>query len=503
MIISSIKLFRDILARATVLFASFLFSVCVHASPWTATDDYRLRASLQQLNDAGVINTVTTSWPIHWTDIERSLEKGELDQIERLGSGSLSLALSYVRKQLKKNKSHKSDRPLTYSDYEVSLSNTTELFRAYGDSQMRDAQVAITHEWARNSVSAGLTVLYASDPYDQAHWRLDGSYLSATVGNWNLAVGATERWWGPGWQSSLILSNNARPIPAVSISRIQSIAPKSKWLSWIGPWHMSSFIGQLESDRSISKALLFGMRLTFKPIPSLELGFSRAAQWGGKGRSQSFGELVNVFVGKDENQVGGPGNQLGGFDARYSWMAASFSQSVYGQLIGEDEAGLLPSKYIYIVGSEINGISIENYQLSIFLEYADTLSGRIVRDERPNTAYEHSVYTTGYRYHGRVLGSSFDNDSRGLTFGGLLVNAKNNLWKFSISQLNLNEDGLVRGNQVSKTHHKMQHVTVSHQRLVRAITVDLGIEWNSTIPNTDLADDDRFGLYFNLKYEFK
>ena len=184
-------------------------------------------------------------------------------------------------------------------------------------------------------------------------------------------------------------------------------------------------------------------------------------------------------------------------------MTTSFSQSAYGQLIGEDEAGFLPSKYIYIVGSEINGISIQNHQLSMFLEYTDTLSGRIVEDERPNTAYEHSVYTTGYRYHGRVLGSSFDNDSRGLTFGGLLVDGESNLWRFSISQLNLNEDGVVRGNQVSKTHHKMQHVMVSHQRSVDAFTVDLGVEWNSAIPNTDLADDDRFGFYLNLKYEMK
>ncbi len=42
----------------------------------------------------------------------------------------------------------------------------------------------------------------------------DGSYLGVNVGNFMLSAGYIERWWGPGWDGSLILSTNARPIPA-------------------------------------------------------------------------------------------------------------------------------------------------------------------------------------------------------------------------------------------------------------------------------------------------
>ena len=31
-----------------------------------------------------------------------------------------------------------------------------------------------------------------------------------------LRLSVTDRWWGPGWDGSLILSNNARPIPAIT-----------------------------------------------------------------------------------------------------------------------------------------------------------------------------------------------------------------------------------------------------------------------------------------------
>ena len=47
--------------------------------------------------------------------------------------------------------------------------------------------------------------------------QLDGSYISARLGNWSTTFGQVDRWWGPGWDGSLILSTNARPIPAISL----------------------------------------------------------------------------------------------------------------------------------------------------------------------------------------------------------------------------------------------------------------------------------------------
>ena len=42
-------------------------------------------------------------------------------------------------------------------------------------------------------------------------FALDGSYIAARLGNWSASFGQVERWWGPGWDGSLILSTNARP----------------------------------------------------------------------------------------------------------------------------------------------------------------------------------------------------------------------------------------------------------------------------------------------------
>jgi len=435
------------------------------ASPWTNTQDVRLRLALQQLNDSGVTNIPMTSWPIHWANVERSLKSPNIDKTARDLSQSVQTSLRYVHAELAKTRKIPSRSLKENTQIGLALGSTTGLFKSYGDNsnQQQDATIEASTHWQNDTVAIGINVQYLSNAEDHKRFRLDGSYVAMTIDNWGLSLGATNRWWGPGWQSSLILSNNARPIPAITLSRIVSHAPQSAWFSWIGPWHFSSFLGQLEGSRFIPEAKLLGLRFSFKPLLSLELGFSRAAQWGGVGRPESLVELGKVLIGKDENVIGGegPGNQLGGFDARYSWAMNTLAMAGYGQLIGEDEAGLLPSKYIYLVGLEVFGIAIDHNFLGLFLEYSDTMSGRIVQNERPNVAYGHSVYQSGYRYNNRAIGSTYDNDSRSVTLGGVLTNKAGSVWTASISQLDLNTDNVASSNQVSKTHHKLQHVSIN------------------------------------------
>ena len=115
-----------------------------------------------------------------------------------------------------------------------------------------------------------------------------------------------------------------------------------------------------------------------------------------------------------------PGNQLAGFDLRWTprWFDRSFS--VYGQFIGEDEAGGLPSRYLGQLGIERAGEfgAIGNYRW--FAEYAGTSCDFYKREEIFNCAYNHTIYQTGYRHRGRTIGHAADNDSK-IIAAGLLV----------------------------------------------------------------------------------
>ena len=59
-----------------------------------------------------------------------------------------------------------------------------------------------------------------------------------------VSYGAMDRWWGPGWDGSLILSNNARPMPSLTIERNYSDASRWPVLRLFGPWRASIAFGQ-------------------------------------------------------------------------------------------------------------------------------------------------------------------------------------------------------------------------------------------------------------------
>ena len=80
-----------------------------------------------------------------------------------------------------------------------------------------------------------LNVTGVADPEDGDEVRLDGSHATVQWGNWLLSANTLDRWWGPSHVSSLILSNNARPMPTVMVERATAQPFDTKWLSWLGP----------------------------------------------------------------------------------------------------------------------------------------------------------------------------------------------------------------------------------------------------------------------------
>ena len=86
--------------------------------------------------------------------------------------------------------------------------------------------------------------------------------------------------------------------------------------------------------------------MNFRPIPALEIGFTRTAQWGGEGRPSDLRTFADLLVGNDNvSTTGGitlaeePGNQLAGVDfhLRHNLFGQPFG--LYGEFIGEDESG--------------------------------------------------------------------------------------------------------------------------------------------------------------------
>lgn len=240
-------------------------------------------------------------------------------------------------------------------------------------------------------------------------WNLDGTELAwrHAAGEWYASV--QRRNWGPGWTGSLILDGAAPPLAAVGWRRPQPLASTSPWLRWLGPWTADVFAGQLTGHQQPERPTLIGMRLQLQPFDGLQLGLARTLQWGGRGRDESTQSLLHGLLGKDNNGTSGitlenePGNQLGGFDWRWQW-AGERGYAFYGQLVGEDENGYLPSAYIVQAGLESRWV-LRGAVLRGFVEWNDLIAGHANGADRPpGQTYRSHLYLQGYTQDGMLLG---------------------------------------------------------------------------------------------------
>ncbi len=397
--------------------------------------DLRLRHDIQLLADAGVIDAPITGWPLFLSGINI-----EADRVQTLDPASVR-ALDRVFPS-------REPHTLPSLDFYIGGISEPERLRDFATVPRESSEAAARFAWESNRIAVNLTATHVADPLDGKDWRVDGSYIGLAVGNWFVAASATDRWWGPGWDGSMILSNNARPIPAITLQRREARPTTIRWLRWVGPWTTQIIFGEMEANRHVPNARFFGWRVGFKPLPRLEISLSRTAQWCGDGRPCGFDTFIDLLSGIRDNQGQNvnpedePGNQLAGFDLRFSFDALSRPWAFYTQWIGEDEQTGLPSGHLAQLGIETWSSTGENgSSYRVFAEYNEPTCSAIT-DSDPNfgCAYRHSIYRDGYRYRGRAIGHSADGDSLAFSLGGMLFTGEGHTWQLLARRAEINRD---------------------------------------------------------------
>ncbi|NND68812.1 MAG: capsule assembly Wzi family protein, partial [Halioglobus sp.] len=421
-------------------------STAALADPWIVPGDTGLRHDLALLADRGVIRAPLSTWPLSWGDISADLQREYADaRLDSAGRAALMRVRARATQALR--------RTGMTPGLRLSLAEEPRRLRDFSSTPRDPGEVQGSLAWTGLRFSYRLQVTAVSEPLDERNVRTDGSYAGVVLGNWMFSAGNMDRWWGPGWNGGLIMSSNARPVPVLAMRRNYSDPFKTPLLGWMGPWTMSVLYGQLEGNREIPNARLFGVRLNFRPLSSLEIGLSRTAQWCGSSRPCGLGTFGELLLGIDNrgentNIDEEPGNQLGGIDWRWTLPFFNGSTAFYGEAIGEDEASNLPSRYIGQLGVETAGY-IDRWDASwrVHVEIADTAAEFYSDPTRFDYAYEHFIYSDGYRYHGRATGHTMDADGRMLAIGSYLRDRKGNEWQFRVRHFELN-----RREEVSLPH---------------------------------------------------
>jgi hypothetical protein len=426
----------SILSIKASAFFYFIFILKASAEPFLSPHDPFLRHEIRLLQDEGMLNTTINSWPVNLGGLMSEKNKQQWGH-DLLGN--------------KIQRENRSGWNSIQSSIRISDDRITS--RSFGKQPRGSFTTGVETSWMNDRFAAKLSLLAMYGVENDWKGRkeegleLDGSYIAALLGNWSTSLGKVDRWWGPGWDGSLILSTNARPIPAISFDRRIAEPFENKWLSWIGPWSFHSFIGRMEEERTVPNPYLWGIRVDVNPtiLDGLEIGMFRMMQLGGEGRPGGLSTWVDAFLSQDnvgantgKDPANEPGNQLAGIDIRWRPWEAPFA--IYGQVVGEDEDKFLPNALMFQYGIE-GWLKWTNSTIRIFAEYADLTSTWWTDDPRRiNITYGHHIYSDGYRYRGRPVGHWADTDSQIVSLGGFLQYNSGVGWGTLLRSGDLNED---------------------------------------------------------------
>lgn len=472
------------LATLTGLIASLSLISTITAAQNLQMNDMSLKSELDWLQAQGVIQISTSTWPLTANEINRALAYANIRTPEQ------QQIVQSVRYTL--GKQPKSLVNTTISAY--GQTDRQQLPQSFADDKLASFEASAKAGISEEDWEFYLQAHVKDDDIDDNDYSFEGSYVAGKHANQWLVAGQIPTWWGPGHDGSLIRGDATKPVAGITLQRDTQTAPTSPYLSWIGPWQYQLFAGQLDDYKAIPDTKLMGMRLTASPTDWLELGASRTFMWGGDGKSQSFSSFVDALTGtKDnvDNKDDDISDQLAGFDARVNLALltnANLPVGVYGQYVGEDEAGYLPSKNMYFGGidyaSSFNTTNMGVMPYQLYAEWTDTRSSGDVK----GISYNHYVYTDGNYQYGYPLGYVLGGDTESIAIGGKLWVDNQNFINAKIQHAKVNQSNLAI-NQAFPESDKLTVLDVAWEHQLNPKTTISSRAWvsDSDIHSTDVG----------------
>jgi len=282
-------------------------------------------------------------------------------------------------------------------------------------------------------------------------FRLLDTYAGVNLAGWELSFGKQSLWWGPDQGGALMFSDNAAPIYMFRASRIVPFELPSIF-RLLGPMKFDAFFGKLSGNQFPPRPLIHGEKISFKPTPNLELGFSRTAEFSGVGRPLTFLSLFRSYTmftsGYGEPPDQNPGKRAGGFDASYRVPYLRNWLTIYGDSLSDDD----PSPLANLPRAAASGgfymprlPDLPRFDLRAEAVYTDAPNG----EPGGHYVYYDGFYHDLYTNDGNLIGSWIGREGTGyqawLTYW---QSAKNNL-QFAFRHATVSKDFIPNGESVT------------------------------------------------------
>lgn len=482
------------IAAAAVL----LSAMPAAAGPWLEAGDRQVRSDVELLKAAGLIRGPVNAWPLPWAQVAEGLERAKGQTLpSHLGAAVRRLTIL-------------SERDGQKSRYEVRAraTNRASVVRDFGDTAREDGDVTVRaeHELGKLYISYGVGW---RDGQQGRDFHFEPATLALPIGNWALYGGYVDTWWGPGHDSALLFSTNARPIPRVGIKRLVPEPIDFPVLRWFGPWRLDIFAGiATETRADYNNPAIAGMRLSFEPVPGLEVGLNRGLQLCGSGRPCGLGTIFDAVVGiGDADNTGTlnePGNQIAGFDISYTRMIGNVAVQAYTEWEAEDEDNLLIEQFSRMAGFTLSGpIGDNGASWTLLGEWSDTLAVKLGGGKTyPGSMYNNFIYFDGFTYRDRALGHSLDGDSELWTAGLSVTDTKNRRFYGTYRRVDINKTSNLRNNNLSLARETYNAFEVGTELPTAFGDISVEARYDTDAPNTPGTSDAKTAIEIGWRTRF-
>lgn len=243
------------------------------------------------------------------------------------------------------------------------------------------------------------------------------TYAGVNLKEWQLTFGKQTLWQGVTSSTALMFSNNSAPVPMLRLNRISPLALPG-FLKWLGPLRSEFFLGIAQGHHYPTRPAVQGLKLSLKPTPNLEFGFSRTVMFAGAGRGLTFRSFWDAFSSVDDSNANIPGSpsdvgdRRGQFEFHYRLPYLRNWVAIYGDFMTDDDPSPLsaPHRSILAPGIEFTRLpGLERLQLK----------AEAVMSNQSSIAHYHGLYfywngayPDGYTNRGNIMGSWIGRNSR-------------------------------------------------------------------------------------------
>jgi len=270
----------------------------------------------------------------------------------------------------------------------------------HGASLRTPSTAAFASLAAGDLVQSGQVLTQGGPPVDRL--RLLDTYAGVSFGRWTGTLGKQSLWWGPAAGGAFMESNNAEPI---WMARLTNDRPYH--LPILGKARVDLFYGKLQGHKFLREPWIHGEKISFQPLQSVEVGFSRTAIFLGEGRPFTFNRLWRSYfnvndTGDADSAQNDPGDRRSAVD--FSWKLPRIPVTLYSDVFSDDEP------------SPLSAPTRSSFHPGLYIaRFPGALSKLDLRMEGSYTASENSTIPNGFNYWNAIYRDGYTN--KGLLIG--------------------------------------------------------------------------------------